>query len=350
MKPPIRVLVVDDSAVFRRLLTHIFQKDPALTVVGEASDGAEAVELVRELDPDVVTIDMHMPRMNGAEATARIMQIMPRPIIIISASVDPKDVAQSFRAVELGAVSILAKPPGPASPGFQAAADHIVKTVKVLSQVKVVRQRARAGPQRPPRSSPAIKTQGRPELVAIGASTGGPSALAQVLGGLPAGLEAPIVVVQHIATGFDHGLVDWLNRTTPLDVRLAATDSPLRPGEVLVAPCEKHLSVGRRRSFLEDGAVVDGHRPSITQMFRSVARSFGGRAMGILLTGMGADGASGLLELKRAGSMTLAQDESSSVVYGMAQQAEMLGAVDHVLPLDQIADTITRAIDLSALS
>lgn len=347
MKQPIRVLVVDDSAVFRRLLTHIFNSDPALSVIGEASDGAEAIELVQELNPDVVTMDMHMPRMDGAQATAQIMQVTPRPIIIISASVDPKDVAQSFRAVELGAVSILAKPPGPASPEFEAAAADIVKTVKLLSHVKVVRHRSRPARREPAPLPRALDRRTPPQIVAIGASTGGPSALAQVLGALPADFNAPIVVVQHIATGFDQGLVDWLDRTTPLQVRLATPDSPLSSGSVLVAPCEKQLSLTQRRTFLDDGAPVDGHQPSITHMFRSVARSFGGRAVGVLLTGMGADGASGLLELKRAGSITIAQDQSTSVVYGMAQQAERLGAVDQILPLTQIADTITRYVDVS---
>lgn len=344
----IRVLVVDDSAVFRKLLAHVMNADPDLTVVGEAQDGLEAVELVQRLDPDVVTMDMHMPRMTGAEATSRIMQQCPRPIVIVSASVDPADVAQSFRALEAGAVSILAKPPGPGSPGFRPAVDQIVKTVKLLSQVKVVKQRTPRLRGEPPQLPIGPEGTLRPRLVAIGASTGGPSAIEHVLKDLPADFAAPIVVVQHIAEGFDQGFVDWLNRTTSLDVHLASADLALRRGRVVVAPCNKHLLVRGTLCALEDGPPIDGHQPSISQMFRSVARSFGPRALGVLLTGMGADGAAGLSDLKRAGGTTLVQDEATSVVYGMAQQAVKLGAADQILPLTEIGPAIAGCMKVTS--
>lgn len=349
MSPVTRVLVVDDSAVFRKLLSHVINRDSELTVVGEAADGVEAVDLVQQLHPDVITMDMHMPRMTGAEATARIMQLEPIPIVIVSASVDPTDVAQSFRALDLGAVSIVGKPlAGPGSPEFASAVDQIVKTVKLLSRVKVVRHRPRRPDPQPPRPavrrSPASRPASRPAIVAIGASTGGPSALEKVLSGLPGDFAAPVVVVQHIAEGFDRGLVDWLNRSTSLDVRLGVSDLPLRAGQVVIAPCRTHLTIVGRSVVLERGALLDGHRPSITRLFSSVAESFGSRAVGVILTGMGADGARGLLDLKRAGGLTFAQDEATSIVYGMAREAVNLGAADQILPLGEISHALVEAL------
>ena len=339
----LRVLVVDDSAVFRRLLTHVIDSDKDLTVVGQAADGVEALELANRLRPDVITMDMHMPRMNGLEATRRIMQEAPRPIVIISASVDPRDVADSFQSIDAGAVALLAKPPSPVDPGFGAAIQQIVKTLKLMSEVKVVKRRGRPEPRLAPVTpSEVSSTAGGIDVIAIGTSTGGPAALAQVLGALPSNLPAPIAIVQHIAEGFDVGLARWLNAVSPLNVVIAADGMKPGAGDVVIAPSGKHLGLTRRGVVLSDGEPLDGHLPSVTHMFSTVARSFGSRALGVVLTGMGGDGARGLVELKRAGGRVLAQDESSSIVFGMARKAVELGAVDRVLPLDDIPAAIVK--------
>lgn len=339
----LRVLVVDDSAVFRRLLTRVIDGDRDLTVVGQAANGLEAIELANQLRPDVITMDMHMPRMNGLEATRRIMQEAPRPIVIISASVDPRDVADSFQSIDAGAVALLAKPPSPVDPGFGAAIEQIVKTLKLMSEVKVVKRRKRPDPRSVPAAPLDVPLPaGGIDVIAIGTSTGGPAALAQVLGALPSSLPVPVGIVQHIAEGFDVGLARWLNAVSPLNVVIAAPGMQPGAGDVVIAPSGMHLGLTRRGVVLSDGEPLDGHLPSVTHLFSSVARSFGSRALGVVLTGMGGDGARGLLELKRAGGKVLAQDEATSIVYGMAKRAVELGAVDRVLPLDGIPAAIVE--------
>jgi two-component system chemotaxis response regulator CheB len=338
----IRVLVADDSAVFRTLLSEMLSSDPLLQVVGQAADGRQAVALTQRLQPDVITMDMHMPVMNGFEATREIMETSPRPVVIVSASFDRRDVDRSFQALEAGAVALVGKPPAPTDPNFSASVKEIVTTVRLMAGVKVVtRHRRREFAESGARPAPAPAD--RSELVAIAGSTGAPAALSAILGALPGDLPVPVVVVQHIAPGFEEGLVGWLQRTSPLSIRLAASRLPLRPGEVLVAPNGRHLAVANGGVMLREAAPVDGHRPSATHLFSSVAATYGAKAMGVILTGMGSDGARGLLELKQAGGYVIAQDEATSVVYGMARSAVALGAVDRVVPLGMIADAIIKA-------
>ena len=337
----LRVLVVDDSAVFRKLLTRVIDSDKDLTVIGQAADGLEALELANKLRPDVITMDMHMPRMNGLEATRRIMQESPRPIVIISASVDPRDVADSFQSIDAGAVALLAKPPSPIDPGFGSAIDQIVKTLKLMSEVKVVKRHRRPDPSSArPGPSDLPFAAGGVDVVAIGTSTGGPAALAQVLGAMPSNLPVPIAIVQHIAEGFDVGLARWLNAVSPLNVAIATHGMEPAAGDVVIAPSGRHLGLTRKGVVLSEGETVDGHLPSVTHLFNSVARSFGARALGVVLTGMGGDGARGLLEMKRAGGRVIAQDEATSIVYGMARKAVELGVVDRILPLEDIPTAI----------
>lgn len=335
-----RVLVADDSATFRALLVRVLDADPSLKVVGEARDGREAIELAERLKPDVITMDVHMPITDGFEAIRRIMETVPRPIVVVSGSLDPKDVKAAFRAIEAGALAVVRKPVAPNHPGFDSSVREIVDTVKLMSDMKVVRRRATRTPFAPSNLPRGPK---RPiELVAIGASTGGPSALETILRDLPADLPAPVVVVQHITRGFEQGLVDWLQGVTPLNVRLAAARLPLRAGEVIISATSRHLLVSRDWSRLGNEDLVDGHCPSASVLFSSVASSWGDKALGVVLTGMGHDGTSGLRELKQAGGTVIAQDAATSVVHGMPAAAEKAGVVDHVLPLEGIAAAIKR--------
>ena len=339
----IRVLVVEDSPVARRLIVHILGSDSELQVVAEAENGAQAVELAARHRPDVIVMDVVMPTMDGLEATRRIMETTPTPIVLVSAGYDGA-VDLSFEALDAGALTLLAKPRGPQVEGFAEQATSLTITVKLMADVKLVRRRSRT---RKPALRPAATpvTLHRPAgVVAIASSTGGPAALATILGALPEATPVPVLIVQHITPGFHHGLVDWLDRVSPLRVCLAREGSPLRAGEVLVGPSDVHLGVtSRGKIALSADPPVDGHRPSATHLFASVARVFGDRACGVILTGMGDDGAVGLGILKEAGGLVLAQDEATSVVYGMPREAVARGVVDRVLPLDQMAGAMIAA-------
>jgi two-component system chemotaxis response regulator CheB len=343
----IGVLVADDSAVARRLLVHILDRDPALRVASEAADGAEAVRLAERVRPDVIVMDVLMPLLDGLQATRRIMQTRPTPIVLVSADFDARDMARSFQALQAGALTILGKPAGPRHPRFAEQAAALTTTVRLMADVKLVRRRTPGpSPAGPPATTGPAPTAARPQvtIAAIAASTGGPAALATILGALPAGAPVPILVVQHIAAGFHQGLVNWLDGVSPLTVRLARDGQPLRAGEVLVAPPDAHLGVtGRGRVALSAGPPIGAHRPSGTHLFRSVAHTHGAGAVGVVLTGMGDDGAAGLRALKDAGGLILAQDETTSAVYGMPRQAVATGAVDQVLPLSQIAGALASA-------
>jgi two-component system chemotaxis response regulator CheB len=338
----LRVLVVDDSEVARRLLVSVLGGTDGLGVIGEAASGPEAVALAGRLRPDVITMDVQMPGMDGLETTRRIMEQHPAPIVVVSGGHDPDDLAQSLRALDAGALAALRKPRGPADPGFAAEAAELVRTVKLMAEVKVFRRRPAAPTPAP--AGPAVDgAQPRPpaELVAVGASTGGPAALATVLRALPAATPVPILVVQHITAGFDAALTTWLDETTPLRVRLATDGQPPAAGEVLVAPTGRHLGLSAAgRVELRQDPPLSGHRPSATHLFASVAHVVGARGVGVVLTGMGSDGAAGLLALRRAGGTVLAQDQASCVVPGMPAAAVAAGAVDEVVPLDQLAARI----------
>lgn len=337
-----RVLVADDSPTARMLIQSILGGAPDLEVVGTASNGAEAVELVERLRPDVVLMDVHMPVLDGIEATREIMSRAPTPIVIVSA-VTQRDVDLSLSATEAGAVLALPKPDSPGSPRFLEQSAELVAMVRAMAQVKVVRRwsQERRQEPRPPRAVP----RGRIEVIAVAASTGGPAALRTVLGALPPGLGAPIVVVQHIARDFTVGFTHWLGGGLPLPVRLAARDEPLLGGVVYIAPDDVHTGVAADGTIrFSHAAPIDGFRPSATFLFRSLAQAYGSGGVGVILTGMGSDGAEGLLALKQAGGYVIGQDEASSVVFGMAQEAWRSGAVDELLPLDRIAARLVELV------
>jgi two-component system, chemotaxis family, protein-glutamate methylesterase/glutaminase len=332
----LRVLVADDSPAARVLIRGILEADPDLEVVGQATDGLEAVMLAGRLAPDVITMDVDMPGLDGLEATRRIMSSAPRPIVLVSATVPP-DQDNSFRALEAGAVTLLGKPPAPGSPAFSRQAAELVATVKLMAGVKLVRRtprRAGGGPVAPPAADPALPPL---EVVAIAASTGGPPAVAAVLRGLPAGWPVPVLVLQHIGAGFDSGLVRYLEECSPLPVALAENRRALDGAGVHVCPAERHLAItAGKRLRVAEGGPIEGYQPSGNHLFRTVADVFGPGAAGVVLTGMGRDGAEGLLALRRAGGLTIAQDQATSIVYGMPRQAVLRGAAEAVLPVEAI--------------
>jgi two-component system chemotaxis response regulator CheB len=345
-KPVIKVLIVEDSPVVREFLVHILGADPAIEVIGTANDGEEALEAVARKRPDVITMDIHMPRLDGLEATRRIMETHPTPIVIVSGSTDPREVATTFRAIEAGAVAVLRRPAGIGHPDHETTTEELVQTVKLMSEVKVIRRWPRAGhkPALPPAGeSPRAQIEAKAKLIAIGASTGGPPVLQIILSALPADFPVPILIVQHIASGFTQGFVQWLAQTSSLPMHLAAHDELLRPGHVYVAPDEFHMRVDRGgRIALSKDAPENGLRPSVSFLFRSVAEVYGRDAVAGLLTGMGRDGADELKLLRDLGAVTFAQDKDSSVVHGMPGAAILLDAATLILPPARIPAVLTN--------
>jgi two-component system chemotaxis response regulator CheB len=345
----IRVLVVDDSATARGLLVKILESDPEIQIVGEAGDGLEAVALAQRFRPDLVTMDIHMPRLDGLEATKEIMITAPTPIVIVTASTRAGEVAKSMDLLALGALDVLVKPAGPAAPGFAADAQHLVEVVKTMSQVKVVRH-WRPVPSMPARSASSRKERprrGEPKVrvVAVAASTGGPAALHELLGNLPGDLPASVLIVQHIAQGFTAGLAAWLNLGTKLCVKVAEEGEPLAPCTAYFAPEDRHLDVSTRGIVaLSTAPPIGGFRPSATFLFEAAARTFGASAVAVILTGMGDDGVAGLRAVRQAGGRVIAQDQASSAVFGMPGAAVAAGLADEVLPPDEIAARLAALV------
>jgi two-component system chemotaxis response regulator CheB len=284
-----------------------------------------------------------MPRLDGLGATREILITAPTPIVIVTGTTRLREVKESLETLRVGALEVMTKPPGPKSPGFAAAAQELVATVKALSQVKVVRH------WRPPSSSPAVspkptlRSRGghRGRIVAIAASTGGPAALQSLLSGLPGDFAPPILVVQHMTTGFVSGLASWLNSSSPLLVKVAERGEPLEPRTVLLAPDHYHLGVTERGAVeLSSGPPIGGFRPSATFLFESIGRAFGNAAIAVILTGMGDDGAAGLRAIRAAGGRVIAQDETTSIIFGMPSAAIGAGLVDRVQPLPAIAESL----------
>ncbi|MGH9456907.1 MAG: chemotaxis-specific protein-glutamate methyltransferase CheB [Thermoanaerobaculia bacterium] len=340
----INVLVVEDSAVVLELLVHILSADPAIRIVGKARHGEEAIEMVERLRPDIVTMDIHMPRLDGIEATRRIMETVPTPIVIVSGSSDPEEVATTFAAIEAGALAVLERPYGPGHPEHERTAKGLVQTVKLMSEVRVVRRWARLRPgATAPAPQVAASVARRVEIVAIGASTGGPPVLHCILEELPREFSLPIVIVQHMAAGFLDGFAEWLSHSTGIPVRLAAHGDVVQAGRAYLAPDAMQMRVeAGGRIVLADDPPENGLRPSVSYLFRSVASAYRDRAVAGLLSGMGRDGARELKLLRDRGATTFAQDRETSVVHGMPGEAIRLEGAAHVLPPEGIAALLAR--------
>ena len=344
----IAVLVADDSPSMRLLLTHILERDARIEITATVNDGQEAIDYLEKapVKPDVVLMDIHMPRLDGFEATRRIMETSPLPIVICTATADPQELQVAFRSMEAGALACVEKPVGPGDPEFKARCANLCQTIVLMSEVKVVRRWSR------PRLAGARAVAGalatsprdavpRSRIVGIGASTGGPPVLQTILSGLPRDFAAPLLIVQHIARGFLPGMVEWLSQTTGLHVHIAAHGAAPAPGHAYIAPDDFHLglSAGGRLSLAREPA-ENGLRPSVGWLFRSLAENAGAGAVGVLLTGMGKDGAPELKLMRERGAMTIAQDRDSSVIHGMPGEAIELGAAAQILPADRIAGAL----------
>lgn len=344
----IRVLVCEDSSTARQLLVQILRASPDVEVVGEARDGVEAVELTKQLRPNAVTMDINMPRMDGLAATKEIMIAAPTPIVIVTGSASINDVSFALDALRAGALAVLPRPQGPLTPGFAEAARKLLETVKSMSQVKVVRHwRAVPGSKifgAGGSPAPAVG-QARAQIVAVAASTGGPAALHHLLSKLPGHFAVPILVVQHITAGFTPGLAVWLRTAGPLDVKVAEHGELLRPRTVYLSPDDWHLEATPTGAVeLSKAPPVGGFRPSGSRLFESAAQAYGARTLAVILTGMGNDGVAGLKMVRLAGGRIIAQDEKSSVIFGMPGAAVAAGLADDVLPLEAIAGRLAQLV------
>ncbi len=337
----IHVLVVDDSKVSRDLLSGILESEPDISVIGTASSGTEAVRLAKILTPDIITMDINMPGMDGFEAARQIMEESPVPIIIISGVDNLAEIAASFRVMEAGALAILPKPPHPTSQEFPAKSQEIINAIRTYVEIKVIR---RARTHRQKHDIPDLTRISKgvpPRMVAIGASTGGPPVIQTILRLLDPKFPLPMVLVQHMSPGFIHGFAEWLSESTGFRVKVPGDNEKLLPGVLYVAPDGLQTGVSCDLRILQSDAPPEHNlRPSVSYLFRSVAGNIGPAAVGVLLTGMGTDGSQELLGMRKRGAITLIQDRASSIVYGMPGEAMRIGAASLVLSPEEIAQEL----------
>jgi two-component system chemotaxis response regulator CheB len=342
----IKVLIVDDSKVVQEFLAHLLSSDPDIKVVGFAGSGLEAVNLVRLKKPDIITMDIHMPGMDGYEATRMIMETIPTPIVIISGSAKTKEVARLFKSIDAGALAVLLRPPGFQQSQFTDSHKELIRTIKLMSKVKVIRLFPRIKEE--PKTSRLVQTPednlSRVQVIAIGASTGGPLAIQKILSRLPEDLSTPVLIVQHIATGFVEGLKEWLSATSGIKLKIAEESEQIVPGTGYFAPNNFQMGISHARTITLSGqSPENGLIPSVNYLFHSVAKSFGPNALGVLLTGMGTDGAEGLKSIREKGGFTLVQNQDSSVIFGMPGEALRIGAADYALPPEKIAEILAKS-------
>lgn len=350
----IRVLIVDDSLVAREMLAQILATDPDIEVVGMARDGEEAIDATARLRPDLITMDIHMPKMDGLQATEQIMAFTPTPILVVSSSVHGEGIGRAFDALQMGALEVIKKPEPRDWADMEKIGHEVIRRVKVLARVRVIThikgKLAQVGRAATFEPTSATKTAaaapgGSHLIVAIGSSTGGPSALLAILGRLPKDFPVPIVIAQHIADGFVPGLVSWLDAGCAIKVSAAQDGEEIAPGIAYLAPTGMNL--------VTDGSVLRYQKPKAGQLyipsadtlFESVCYSYGKRAIGLILTGMGADGAIGLKAMRAAGAATFGQDEATSTVFGMPKAAEEMGAVQKLLPIHEMAGAVLELIE-----
>jgi len=332
----------------QQLLAYTIAADPDLEVVGIVGNGEEAIEAVKKFKPDVIAMDWHMPKLDGRQATRIIMETNPTPIVIVSGSSTSTEMYSSFSLIEAGALAIVKKPPSINHPDYTKGMQELNKTIRLMSEVKLVKRISRTTRELEP-IKPVIDKIGGQEpgiqIVVIGASTGGPIVLQKILSRLPKTIQVPLLIVQHISQGFTEGFVEWLNNTTNFPVHIASHGEYPLPGHAYIAPDNFHMGVERGPKIILSGHDLEnGLRPSVAYLFRTAANAFGSKVVGVLLTGMGRDGAEELKLLKEKGAVTFAQDKESSVVYGMPGEAEKLNAATYILSPEDIITTLIGLI------
>jgi two-component system chemotaxis response regulator CheB len=344
----IKVLIVEDSPVMQELLAFTLSSDPAFSIVGFAANGEEAIEMVIKKRPDVIAMDCYMPKLDGHHATRKIMETHPTPIVIVTGSFAVKDIAITFSLIEAGALAIVKKPHSVNHPEYNKDAHELIQTLKLMSEVKVVRRFTHIPKNNLHAKSTnekTIKAESEIKIVAIGASTGGPPVLKKIISGLSENFPAPILIVQHISQGFLNGFTDWLTNTTNFPLHIASQGEYPLPGHGYIAPDGYHMGVENGpRIILSNHAPENGLRPSVAFLFRTVAHVFGPEAVGVMLTGMGRDGAEELKLMKDKGAVTIAQNEETSVVHGMPGEAIKINAAMHILSPEEISTALTALI------
>jgi two-component system chemotaxis response regulator CheB len=343
----IRVLIVDDSKVIQEFLAYILSSDPEIQIVGVASSGHEAIELVKIKNPNVITMDIHMPGMDGYETTRNIMETVPTPIVIVTGTLNAKELGNTYKSLEAGALAVVLRPPGFDNPHFAELRVELIQTVKLMSEVKVIKlfPRSRKGHIIPVQVTQLLQPEAKQiQVIAIGASTGGPMALQKILSILPADFSIPVLIVQHIASGFVKGFQHWLSTSSGIKLKIADDGESISAGTGYIAPDNFHMGVSRTGIIhLNNQPPENGIKPSINFLFRSVAEAFGPNAVGVLLTGMGKDGADELKLMKEKGATTVVQNEESSIVFGMPAEALRIGAADHALSPESIAEFLFKS-------
>jgi len=342
----IRVLIVEDSLTAQHLLRGIIGSDPLFEVVALAGNGKQAIDLATRLKPDIISMDINMPVMDGLEATRQIMLSAPVPIVIVSSQYEGSDVALSMKILEAGALTILPRPAGPADTNYQQSARAYRNILRLMAGVSV-KARARpalAQPYKPMADLyPEPKVRSRPEILVIGASAGGPAALRDIVSGIRAGFPLPVLLVQHIDLHFVSGFIDWLNQQTPLTVKIAVNGEKLIPGTIYLSPGDRHLGVSDKGiAWVSTAPAERNLRPAVSFLFRNVAKVYGPSAIALLLSGMGADGAIEMLLLRKSGALTIAQNRETALVFGMPGEAVKLEAAALVLPPDQIVAILNK--------
>ncbi len=348
----IKILIVEDSDSTAELLINVLEKEEDFEIIGRARNGKMAVEMAARLTPDIITMDILMPVMDGIESTRLIMAHNPTPIVVVSSKLDREELRITFRSIEEGALAVVEKPVGSGPEVVAELEKYLVDMVRAMSKVKLIQRRMKATSAKKGNVEPIKasfnKTPGPYDVIAIGASTGGPMALKTILSTLPHSINVPVLIVQHIASGFIPAMVDWVSSITSLNVKLATNGDALTAGTIYFAPDNQHLTITRKRGILYSEISHplrnDKFCPSATTLLSSVARVCGKRGVGILLSGMGDDGSEGLLKLRKASGRTIIQDRNSSVVSGMPDAALKINAVEDVVELDKISTHIINLL------
>jgi two-component system chemotaxis response regulator CheB len=341
----IRVLLVEDSQITLVILRRILKSSPEIEVVGEARTGLEALELIPTVQPDVICTDLHMPKMDGLEFTSEVMALYPRPILVISSWVQEEDTPHVFHLLEAGALDIFPKPSSGLTTDDKLLNQELINKIQILSGVKVFKKKRKSTSQVKHLETFSSKSYLKPKIVVIGASTGGPQAINELFAQLPSNFPVPVICVQHISSGFLQGFIDWLATRCRLPIKIAKPGDMPKTGTIYFPPEQQHLELDDQGRFIcSNSPPLDGHRPSATVTFKSVAKFYGDATVGILLTGMGRDGAEGMQCIAQSGGLTIAQDEATSVIFGMPKEAIDLGAVKLVLPIGAIAPKLLELL------